>query len=195
MHQHLMLSLVCKLSNGNSYRWSKCVLYCYTAVDVYMRFGVSAQHAALHSSSVSASCCLTHCISCNTFICMNPACLQWDAFGDVLAVLPAGCSFVYTWTASTRDLQKLETDFRVRCQQEGQPQLQKQEVNLARSIQAQHCSYRGRRAADLHAAAGHLLICRHALAGAIAGTLSTQAVLQAMLFVPLAGTSGKSISC
>lgn len=48
---------------------------------------------------------------------------QWDASGDVLAVLPAGCSFVYTWTASSRDLQKLETDFRVRRLKEQQLQL------------------------------------------------------------------------
>jgi WD repeat-containing protein 19 len=38
--------------------------------------------------------------------------LQWDASGETLAVLPAGCSFVYTWTAATKELQKLETDFK-----------------------------------------------------------------------------------
>lgn len=40
------------------------------------------------------------------------AALQWDASGETLAVLPAGCSFVYTWTAATKELQKLETDFK-----------------------------------------------------------------------------------
>jgi hypothetical protein len=30
---------------------------------------------------------------------------------------------VYTWTAATRDLQKLETDFRVRQEQQEQQQL------------------------------------------------------------------------
>eukprot|EP00879_Flechtneria_rotunda_P025297 GHRR01026875.1.p1 GENE.GHRR01026875.1~~GHRR01026875.1.p1 ORF type:complete len:206 (+),score=60.82 GHRR01026875.1:88-705(+) len=38
--------------------------------------------------------------------------LQWDATGDMLAVLPAGCSFMYTWSVATKDLQKLDTDFR-----------------------------------------------------------------------------------
>jgi hypothetical protein len=38
--------------------------------------------------------------------------LQWDATGETLAVLPAGCSFVYTWTAATKELQKLDTDFK-----------------------------------------------------------------------------------
>lgn len=43
--------------------------------------------------------------------------LQWDATGETLAVLPAGCSFVYTWTAATKELQKLDTDFKAskRC--------------------------------------------------------------------------------
>lgn len=42
--------------------------------------------------------------------------LQWDASGETLVVLPAGCSFVYTWTVATKELQKLETDFKVRQQ-------------------------------------------------------------------------------
>jgi hypothetical protein len=41
--------------------------------------------------------------------------LQWDASGETLAVLPAGCSFVYTWTVATKELQKLETDFKASC--------------------------------------------------------------------------------
>lgn len=43
--------------------------------------------------------------------------LQWHPSGDMLAALPAGCSFVYTWNAATKELQKLDTDFRV-CNQE-----------------------------------------------------------------------------
>jgi hypothetical protein len=43
------------------------------------------------------------------------AVLQWDASGETLAVLPAGCSFVYTWTVPTKELQKLETDFKASC--------------------------------------------------------------------------------
>lgn len=44
--------------------------------------------------------------------------LQWDASGEILALLPAGCSFVYTWTAATKELQKLETDFKASDQQQ-----------------------------------------------------------------------------
>jgi hypothetical protein len=36
----------------------------------------------------------------------------------MLAVLPAGCSVVYIWTAATKELQKLETDFKASCLQQ-----------------------------------------------------------------------------
>lgn len=45
--------------------------------------------------------------------CTTLCAVQWDASGSMLAVLPAGCSFIYTWSADTKELQKLETDFRV----------------------------------------------------------------------------------
>jgi hypothetical protein len=38
---------------------------------------------------------------------------QWDANGDMLAALPSGSSSVYVWAAATRELQKLDTEFRV----------------------------------------------------------------------------------
>jgi hypothetical protein len=41
--------------------------------------------------------------------------LQWDATGDMLAILPAGSSRVVVWSAVTRELQQLETEFRVSC--------------------------------------------------------------------------------
>jgi hypothetical protein len=72
------------------------------------------------------------CVSCNDHH-TTCAYLQWDASGETLAVLPAGCSFVYTWTAATRDLQKLETDFRVRHQQQEQQQEQQQQLLLCNS--------------------------------------------------------------
>lgn len=39
---------------------------------------------------------------------------QWDTSGDQLAALPAGSSSVFVWTSATCDLQKLDTEFRVR---------------------------------------------------------------------------------
>ncbi|GBF91989.1 hypothetical protein Rsub_04713 [Raphidocelis subcapitata] len=38
--------------------------------------------------------------------------LQWDANGDTLAALPTGSNCVFVWTAATRELQKLETEFK-----------------------------------------------------------------------------------
>lgn len=40
--------------------------------------------------------------------------LQWDAAGDMLAALPTGSSTVFVWAAASREVQKLETEFRVR---------------------------------------------------------------------------------
>ena len=42
------------------------------------------------------------------------AALEWDAAGDALAVLPAGGSAVLVWSPATRELQRLEAEFRVR---------------------------------------------------------------------------------
>jgi hypothetical protein len=44
-----------------------------------------------------------------------PCCtaLQWDPSAEVLAMLPAGNTFVYLWHAASRELQRIDSDFRV----------------------------------------------------------------------------------
>ncbi len=39
--------------------------------------------------------------------------LQWAPSGEVLAILPAGNSFVLLWSMATHEIQRLETDFKV----------------------------------------------------------------------------------
>jgi len=39
--------------------------------------------------------------------------LQWDASGELLAILPRGNSFAIVWTASTRDIAQSEAGFKV----------------------------------------------------------------------------------
>lgn len=44
----------------------------------------------------------------------SASCLQlaWDPVGDLLAILPAGNSCVYLWTASTKEAQKIDSEFK-----------------------------------------------------------------------------------
>jgi hypothetical protein len=44
-----------------------------------------------------------------------PCCtaLQWDPSSEVLALLPAGNTFIYLWHAASKELQRIETDFKV----------------------------------------------------------------------------------
>ena len=39
--------------------------------------------------------------------------LQWDAEGDLLAVLPRGQGFVLVWTAATADVSRVEAGLKV----------------------------------------------------------------------------------
>lgn len=39
--------------------------------------------------------------------------MQWDASGELLAILPRGNSFAIVWTASTRDIAQSEVGFKV----------------------------------------------------------------------------------
>lgn len=43
----------------------------------------------------------------------NPCAVQWDASGDLLAILPRGNSFAIVWTASTREIAQSEAGFKV----------------------------------------------------------------------------------
>ena len=40
--------------------------------------------------------------------------MQWDASGELLAVLPRGQGFAMLWTATTKESVKLESGFKVR---------------------------------------------------------------------------------
>lgn len=44
-----------------------------------------------------------------------PCCtaLQWDPSSEVLALLPAGNTFIYLWHAASKELQRIETNFKV----------------------------------------------------------------------------------
>ena len=44
---------------------------------------------------------------------MVHSCVQWDPAGEQLAILPFGNAFVYIWSALTKELQKIDTDFKV----------------------------------------------------------------------------------
>jgi hypothetical protein len=72
----------------------------------------SRTHQSLPATAALLSILIALSIHINAFHAYG-ACFQWDVRGDVLAVLPAGSSFIYTWSCSSKELQTLETDFKV----------------------------------------------------------------------------------
>jgi WD repeat-containing protein 19 len=39
--------------------------------------------------------------------------VQWDPSGEQLAMLPNGNAFVYIWSAVSKEVQKIDTEFKV----------------------------------------------------------------------------------
>ena len=58
-------------------------------------------------------CCLQACLGCHTTSLYGCGALQWDASGELLAILPRGNSFAIVWTATTREIAQSEAGFKV----------------------------------------------------------------------------------
>lgn len=41
-----------------------------------------------------------------------PSTTQWDPASDQLAILPAGCTVVFIWSAASKEVQKIDTEFK-----------------------------------------------------------------------------------
>lgn len=53
------------------------------------------------------------CLSSSAFLMLLNLSTQWDPSGEQLAMLPNGNTFVYIWSAISKELQKIDTDFKV----------------------------------------------------------------------------------